>query len=157
VVLPFHYHGGDIFVPLTVEGRSVWAIVDTGAEAHTIFSLRLAREIAAHRAANAYREARVAGRIGIGTTETRQTLLAFKDPVAIQLDNNGGQPFRTNVTPGYGASPLDDLVSPSADFEVGALVGIEFLARASRMTIDYPHRVLTLEFPEEKPKSTPSP
>jgi tetratricopeptide (TPR) repeat protein len=154
VSLPFHYIDGDIFVPVTVEGKHVWAVVDTGAEAYAILSLRLAREIAAGLKPGATRELPIKGRMGIGNSVTRQTVLAFLKPLSLTVGEADGQPFQTPINPAYGASPLDEQVSPAGDFEVGALLGIDFLSTAKRVTFDYPHRMLTLEFP---PVTAPAP
>ena len=45
----------------------------------------------------------------------------------------------------FGISMLDKRISPSTNFELGSLLGISFLMTAERITIDYPHRLLTLE------------
>ena len=47
-----------------------------------------------------------------------------------------------------GQSDLDRQLSPSANFETGMLMGIPVLSQHSRVTIDYPHRLLTLEDPK---------
>jgi Tfp pilus assembly protein PilF len=151
VTTPFHYVGGDILVPVTVEGRPTWAVVDTGADAFTLISLRLAREIAASRHKGAAREVQLHGRIGIGNSATRQTVDVFKEPVTLSVGTTDSKPYQTTIDPAFGASPLDEQVSPAADFEVGALLGIGFLSTAGRVTFDYPHRILTLEFPPSAP------
>ncbi len=150
LTIPFHYLGGDIFVPVKVEGRSVWAVIDTGADAEAILSLRLAREIALSRGKGTSKEAHINARMGIGTSAARQTMLLFHEPVSLALAGNGGQILHYTVKPAYGASPLDEQVSPSGDFEVGAILGISFLASAHRITFDYPHHLLTLELPADR-------
>lgn len=149
LTLPFHYVDGDIFVPVTVEGRSVWAIVDTGADAYALLSLRTARLIAAGRNKSTFKEGVLPGRFGIGTSDTKQTVLAFLDPIALTVENTSGSPFNGKIVPAAGASPLDDQISPASDFEVGALLGIGFLTTAKRVTFDYPHRLMTLEFTDK--------
>ena len=47
-----------------------------------------------------------------------------------------------------GESDLDRQLSPDANFETGMLMGIPVLAQHSRVTIDYPHRLLTFEDPK---------
>jgi tetratricopeptide (TPR) repeat protein len=147
VTVPFHYVGGDIVVPVHLDGRAAWAVVDTGAENYALLSFHLARQIAAARGRDKSREVAVGGKLGIGSTVTRQTLLTFSDPISLRLDNTSGTPLTVNVDPAVGAELLDSQVSPSTDFELDGLLGVPFLATARRVTFDYPHHLLTLEFP----------
>ena len=46
---------------------------------------------------------------------------------------------------------LDQQISPGLDFETGMLLGIPVLNQHSRVTIDYPHHLLTFEDPKLPP------
>ena len=61
---------------------------------------------------------------------------------------DGSTPPATLTQDGLiGRSFLDHEVSPSMDFEIGMMLGIPLLSQHSRVTIDYPHRLLTFEDP----------
>ena len=75
--MPFHLLGGDIIIPITVEGREVWALVDTGADADVILSLDLARAVAAKRKPDSYMTRAVSERLGLGNTVKKQTSCCF--------------------------------------------------------------------------------
>lgn len=147
ITVPFHYVDGDMVIPVTLDGRSGWAVVDTGSENYVLLSLHLARKIAASRRKDRSREAAIGGKMGIGATVTNQTMLAFADPVSLRIDGTSGAPLNARIDPAVGAAPLDTQVSPATDFELDGLIGVPFLSTARRVTFDYPHRRLTLEFP----------
>lgn len=146
VTLPFHDLGGDIIVPITVEGRDTWALVDTGADADVILSLDTARAIAAKRKRESWVTRSISGRLGLGSTVKKQTVLAFRDAVDIGLGNANSNPFVTRIQPCFGADLIDTQVNPASMFQIGAIVGINFLNKAARVTFDYPHHLLTLEY-----------
>lgn len=161
LTFPFHYADGNIFLPATIEGRKVWMLVDSGADSDVILSLRLARELALKRAAGSYKESTVSGRMGFGTSDTKTTMLLFREPVVVTI---GGEEKGSTLTekfqPAFGASPLDTQVSPAMDMEIGGILGIGWLTSAKRVTFDYPHRLLTLELPErtrQKPEKPAPP
>jgi Tfp pilus assembly protein PilF/predicted aspartyl protease len=144
--MPFHLLGGDIIIPITVEGREVWALVDTGADADVILSLDLARSVAAKRKPDSYATRAVSERLGLGNTVKKQTVLLFRAPVEVRVGNLDGRPFVTSISPAFGADLIDTQISPASMFQLGAIVGINFLNKAARVTFDYPHRLLTLEY-----------
>lgn len=155
--VPFHLMSGDILLPIQVEGESLWALLDTGADAEMILSLDVARSIAARRNANSFLERRMDAQVGLGNTVKQQNLLIFKDPVQISIPTNttndtnhisipDGMAYKTKIGLAVGADLVDTQVSPSMMFQIGGILGIEFLRKATRVTIDYPHRLLTLEY-----------
>ena len=146
VQMPFHLLGGDIIIPITVEGRQVWALVDTGADADVILSLDLARSIAAKRKPDSYVSRAVSERLGLGNTVKKQIVLVFRAPVDVRIGDLDGKPFVTAIRPAFGADLIDTQISPASMFQLGAIVGIGFLNQAARVTFDYPHRLLTLEY-----------
>ena len=81
LTLPFHDLGGDIIIPITVEGRDVWALVDTGADADVILSLDLAREVAGKRKRDSWVMQTVKDRLGLGNTIKKQNMLIFREAV----------------------------------------------------------------------------
>lgn len=146
VQLPFHLLGGDIIIPITVDGRDVWALVDTGADAEVILSLEVARSLSIRRKPGSYAVHTLNARLGLGNTVKKQTVLLFRDPVDMRLGDMDGKPFVTHIQPAFGADLLDTQVDPASMFQIGAIVGINFLNKAARVTFDYPHRLLTLEY-----------
>ena len=150
VTLPFHDLGGDIIIPVTIEGQNVWALVDTGADAEVILSLDLAREVAGKRKRESWLTQTVKDRLGLGNTIKKQNLLVFRDPVDVQLGEIGGKPFVSHIQPAFGADLIDTQVNPASMFQVSAIVGINFMNKAARVTFDYPHHLLTLEYAPPK-------
>ncbi|HLK58381.1 MAG TPA: aspartyl protease family protein [Chthonomonadaceae bacterium] len=171
VQIPFHLLGGNILVPLQVEGRAIWAMVDTGASADLLLSMDLAHRIASERAPDACREMVMPGGGGVGSTVPSQRMLMFRDPVEVRLGEihktspgistpaagaglsttpssarSGEKPFANALTMVAGSAMLDRQVSPAYGFEIGAILGMHALSQATRVTFDYPHRLLTLEF-----------
>ncbi len=151
IQIPFHLLDGDIMIPIQVEGQKVWALVDTGADEEMILSLDVAHAIAARRKPNSYVEKRERAQVGLGNTVKQQTLLAFVEPVNLQLSTLDGKTQSNRIDPALGADLVDTQVSPSMNFQVGAILGIDYLRRAKKVTFDYPHKILTLEF---APKQT---
>ncbi len=154
LTLPFHDLGGDIIVPITIEGRDIWALVDTGADGDLILSLDTARGVAARRKRSAWDTRVITDRLGLGSSVKKQNILFFRDPVAVQVGELAGKPFVTRIQPAYGADLIDTQVNPAAMFQVGAILGINFLNKAARVTFDYPHHLLTLEYAPRKSDKT---
>lgn len=150
LTLPFHDLGGDIIIPITVEGRDVWALADTGADAEVILSLELAREVAGKRKREAWLNQSVKDRLGLGNTIKKQNLLVFRDAVDVRVGDLDGRPFVSHIQPAFGADLIDTQVNPASMFQVSAIVGINFMNKAARVTFDYPHHLLTLEYPPAK-------
>lgn len=157
--LPFHYVETDILIPIAVDDKPAWALVDTGADNYALLSLRLARRIAAKRHKGTYAETDIDGKLGIGTSETKQRALGFVEPVSLKVAGppQSGGDFAVKIKDAFGLSLLDKRISPASNYELGSLLGISFLMTAERVTFDYPHRLLTLELPvppeTEKPKT----
>ena len=148
VRVPMKMVGNYIFVPIKVEGRPSWAMVDTGAQGTTLLSLALARQLAAKRPDTTSQEVEIKHRSGVGSTNTAFTALLFRFAVEIGLLNGDKTVYFGEVDPIYGASMMDEQVSRNFDFQLGAIVGISYLARAKRVTFDYPRHIMTLEFPD---------
>ena len=147
VSLPFHYLDGDILVPAVLAGNPVWALVDTGADAPALLSLRLARQVAAGMKPNSYKEMNINARLGIGATQTQQKIIMFTRTIPLALSDGNKSSLKWDIEPALGADLLDTQISPAEDFEIGGLLGNGFAASAKRITFDYPHKLLTLEYP----------
>lgn len=146
IKIPFHLLDGDIMIPIQVEGEKIWALVDTGADEEMILSLEVAHAIAAKRKPHSYQEKRQRAQVGLGNTVKLQTLLIFNESVGLDIVAVDGKRFGTNIDPALGADLVDTQVSPSMNFQVGAILGINFLRKTNKVTFDYPHQILTLEF-----------
>ena len=73
---------------------------------------------------------------------------ACNTPQKVTFTFDGSTPPATLTQDGLiGRSFLDHQISPSMDFEVGMMLGIPVLSQHSRVTIDYPHRLLSFEDP----------
>lgn len=147
LVVPFHYFESNVLIPLSMGNQPTWSLVDTGFDGYSTLSLRLARQIAAGRRKGTYAETDIDGKFGIGADETKQRALGFVDPVPLKIAGSpaSGGDLIVPMKDAFGISMLDKRISPSTNFELGSLLGISFLMTAERITIDYPHRLLTLE------------
>jgi tetratricopeptide (TPR) repeat protein len=154
MTVPFHNIDGYIVVPIRLADRTEpeWAMLDTGAEGLGVLSLMTARDLAKKLVTGGeddivYKEVTVNRRLGVGDSAPSFTALLFRFAVDLALCNNSGAPFFMELQPLYGASMIDEQVSRSFDFHLSALVGISYLTSARRITIDYPHHLLTMELP----------
>ena len=148
LTVPFRLQDDYIFVPTTIADRSTWCILDTGASGISFISLSLAKQIAAERGKATYQEATMEGRFGVGISNTKIKLLVFLLSVPIGLMKDGRAAYHIEANPTIAASVMDTEVSRSFNFQLGALVGIDYLTSAKRISIDYPHHILTMEFPD---------
>jgi predicted aspartyl protease len=146
--VPFRLQGGYIFVPTNIADRNTWCMLDTGASGISFVSLSLAKQIAADRGKATYQEATMEGRFGVGISNTKINLLVFLLSVPIGLMKDGRAAYHIEANPTVAASVMDTEVSRAFNFQLGALVGIDYLTSARRISIDYPHQLLTMEFPE---------
>lgn len=146
--VPFRLQDDYIFVPTNIADRTTWCILDTGASGISFVSLSLAKQIAAERGKATYQEATMDGRFGVGISNTKINLLVFFLSVPIGLMKDGHAPYHVEANPTIAASVMDTEVSRAFNFQLGALVGIDYLTSAKRISIDYPHHILTMEFPE---------
>lgn len=146
--VPFRLQDDYIFVPTNIADRNTWCILDTGASGISFISLSLAKQIASERGKATYREATMNGRFGVGISNTKINLLVFFLSVPIGLMNDGRAAYHIEANPTVAASVMDTEVSRSFNFQLGALVGIDYLTSAKRISIDYPHHILTMEFLE---------
>ena len=149
--LPLRLYGGHLFISAHAQEQAenavdhpVWAILDTGAFTD-IFSLNLTHELSAHDPRPDWQEGSISSRVGIGDSSRKINVCLTLAKVKITFD---GSDHVTNQIGLTGESAMDDQVSPGTGFEVGMLLGIPLLAQHSRVTIDYPHRLLTFEDPE---------
>ncbi len=148
LTVPFRLQDDYIFVPTSIADRSTWCILDTGASGVSFISLSLAKQIAAERGKATYLETTMEGRFGVGISNTKIKLLVFRMSVPIGLLKDGRAAYHIEADPTIAASVMDTEVSRSFNFQLGALVGIDYLTSAKRISIDYPHHLLTMEFPD---------
>lgn len=143
---PLHLFGSHLFVSTHAQGRRVWAMLDTGAYTD-IFSLNLTRDLSSDTARSDWREGSYEERIGIGDSAMQIDYCVTPKKLNIAFD--GSTPPAMLTQDGLiGQSAIDHQLSPSFDFEIGMILGIPVLSQHSRVTIDYPHRLLTLEDPK---------
>ena len=146
--VPFRLQDDYIFVPTTISDRTTWCILDTGASGISFVSLSLAKQIAAERGKATYHEETMEGRFGVGISNTKIKLLVFFLSVPIGLMKDGRAAYHIEANPTIAASVMDTEVSRAFNFQLGALIGIDYLTSAKRISIDYPHHILTMEFPD---------
>ncbi|HLH78773.1 MAG TPA: tetratricopeptide repeat protein [Chthonomonas sp.] len=146
VTIPFHLQEGDIVVHTLFNTQSTWSLVDTGADAEGLVSLRLARLLQQKLGPNSARELQIQGQFGIGNSDTHQKVMVFREPLTLQIESQEGTRLKWQINPAIGADLLDSQINPAEDFEFGGLLGTGFVASAKRATIDYPHRLLVLEY-----------
>ena len=146
--IPFRLQDGYIYVPTNIADHNTWCILDTGAGGVSFLSLSLAKQIAAERGKATYQEGEIEGRFGVGVSNTKIKILVFGLSVPIGLMKDGRAPYHAEANPTIAASVMDTEVSRTFNFQLGALVGIDYLTAAKRIHIDYPHHLLTMEFPD---------
>lgn len=151
----FHNIDGYIFVPLKLEDReeAEWGLLDTGAGGMGVLSYSVAHELAKKRLDDEKVKVHVDKRLGVGTTSTGFDAILFEFPIDLGLVHSGGTPYFMQMDPIYGATMIDTQVNHVFDFQLSAIVGISYVAEAKRVTFDYPHHLLTMEF---GPKTGPS-
>lgn len=143
--MPLHYYDHHLFVSTHTGKRRVWALVDTGAETD-FFSLNLTHDLSADTPKADWREGSFDSRSGIGDSAMEVDYCLTPQKVTVNFDNSS--PPATLTQNGLiGQSDIDHQVSPSFDFEIGFLLGIPVLSQHSRVTVDYPHRLLSFEDP----------
>ena len=146
--LPLHTFGDHLFVSAHAREEAAgapdhpfWAVLDTGAETN-FFSMVLTRELSAHSIHDDWHEGSFKERTGIGDSSMKVDYCLTPAKVRLTFD---GSDHVSNQIGLNGESVLDQQISPDTDFETGMLLGIPALAQQSRVTIDYPHQVLTFE------------
>lgn len=149
--LPLHTFVGHLFVSAHAReqaagapDRPFWAVLDTGAETN-FFSMVLTRDLSAHTIHDDWHEGSFKERTGIGNSSMKVDYCLTPAKVKLTFD---GSDHVSNQVGLNGESVLDQQISPDADFETGMLLGIPTLNQHSRVTIDYPHHLLTFEDPE---------
>ena len=149
--LPLHTFGSHLFVSAHAREEAAgapdhpfWAILDTGAETN-FFSMVLTRDLSAHTIHDDWHEGSFKARAGIGNSSMKVDFCLTPAKVKLTFD---GSDHVSNQVGLNGESVLDQQISPDSDFETGMLLGIPVLNQHSRVTIDYPHRLLTFEDPE---------
>lgn len=148
VEVPFHYWNGYILVQISVDNHQFWTMLDTGAERYGVISLDLAQQLAKERDKTSTRELVARGRMGIGISDTTFKLMVFDFPIDVGCLVGDRTPYFIEMDELMGTSLLDKL-SAEEDFQLAGLLGISYLAtRCSRVSIDYPNRLLTMEMPE---------
>lgn len=143
---PLHFYNSHLFVSTHAQGRRVWAMLDTGAYTD-IFSLNLTHDLSSDTARSDWREGSYEERIGIGDSAMQIDYCVTPKKLNIAFD--GSSPPATLTQDGLiGQSSIDHQISPSFGFEIGMILGVPVLSQHNRVTIDYPHRLLTLEDPK---------
>lgn len=149
--VPLHLFHGDLFVSAhardldgNAPDRPLWVLLDTGAETNFL-SLALTHDLSAHTPRAGWTEGTTEGRSGIGDSAMRYDYCLTPARAKITFD---GTDHVLNQIGLNGESDLDRQLSPGANFETGMLMGIPVLSQHNRITIDYPHRLLTLEDPK---------
>ncbi|HLK60293.1 MAG TPA: aspartyl protease family protein [Chthonomonadaceae bacterium] len=146
--IPFRYVKGYIFVRISVDNQPIWTMVDTGAQRWGGISLELARRLAKGRDQTSTIELHLRGRHGIGVSETSFTAMLFLFPVDIGCLVGDRTPYFVEMPDVIGEEGLDK-ISSEFDFNLAGLLGISYFGeRAHRVSIDYPHRVISMELPE---------
>ncbi len=146
ISIPFRLQHDYIMIPTSIADNNTWCMLDTGASGVSFMSLNLAKKIAAERGKATYQEATMEGRFGVGISNTKVNILVFFLSVPIGLMKDGRAAFHVEANPTIAASVMDTEVSRSFNFQLGALVGIDYLTSSKRISIDYPHHILTMEF-----------
>ena len=142
IYLPFHVYQSHLYLPLSVNAKPLWALLDTGATL-THLSLREAKSRLKDVPKTQVHSGTVKRRIGIGQTNPQVEFIASRTPSQLNLSTD--PPVNIPIST-LGLSELDGEVSPSADFEIGLLLGMSSLTYARRITLDYPHRQLVFEY-----------
>ena len=143
--MPLHFYDAHLFVSTHIGKRRIWALVDTGAEAD-FFSLELTHALSADTPKADWQEGSSDIRTGIG--DAAMMVDYCMTPQKITLTFDGSSPPATLTQEGlFGQSDVDHQLSPDYGFEVGMMLGVPVLAQHSRVTIDYPNRLLTFEDP----------
>ena len=146
--IPFRYVNGYIFVLISVDNHPIWTIMDTGAQRWGAISLELARKLAKERDQTSTLELTMRGRHGIGVSETTFTAMLFRFNVDIGCLVGDRTPYFVQMPYMIGEEGLDH-ISAAFDFNLAGLLGISYFGeRAHRVSIDYPHRVITMEMPD---------
>lgn len=148
--LPLHTFGDHLFVSAHAQeeaagapDRPFWAMLDTGAETN-FFSLVLTHDLSAHTIHDDWHEGSFTERTGIGNSSMKVDYCLTLAKVKLTFD---GSDHVSNQIGLNGESVMDQQISPDSDFEIGMLLGIPILNQHSRVTIDYPHHLLTFEDP----------
>ena len=142
---PLHFFDGHLFVSTHAQNRRIWAMLDTGAYTD-VFGLTLTEELSKSTNRDFWQQGSYEERVGIGDSSMR--IEACDTPQKVTFTFDGSTPPATLTQDGLiGRSFLDQQISPSMDFEIGMMLGIPVLSQHSRVTIDYPHRLLSFEDP----------
>ena len=142
---PLHLFDGHLFVSTHAQNRRIWAMLDTGAYTD-VFGLTLTEDLSKSTNRDFWEQGSYDERVGIGDSSMRVEVCNTPQKVTFTFD--GSTPPATLTQDGLvGRSFLDNQISPSYDFEIGMILGIPLLSQHSRVTIDYPHRLLSFEDP----------
>ena len=142
---PLHLFGSHLFVATHTQKRRIWAMLDSGAYTD-VFALELTQELSKNTNRDFWEEGSYDDRSGIGSSS--MVVQTCDTPQKLSITFDGSSPPATLTQDGIiGRSFLDHQISPSYDFEIGMMLGIPLLSQHSRVTIDYPHRLLTFEDP----------
>ncbi len=142
---PLHLYGSHLFVSTHTQKRRIWAMLDSGAYTD-VFGLELTQELSKNTNRDFWEEGSYDDRSGIGSSS--MVVQTCDTPQKLTITFDGSSPPATLTQDGLiGRSFLDHQISPTYDFEIGMMLGIPLLSQHSRVTIDYPHRLLTFEDP----------
>lgn len=142
---PLHVFHEHLFVATHTENRRIWAMLDTGAYTD-LFSLDLTHDLSKRTNRDDWKEGTFEERVGIG--DSAMQIDYCVTPAKLTFAFDGSSPPATLTQDGLiGQSAIDHQLSPSFDFEIGMILGVPLLSQHSRVTIDYPHHLLTFEDP----------
>ena len=148
MTVPFHLYHGYIFVPVVLGDRtkSEYALLDTGCEPLGVLSIHTAKDLAKLQNSDSYENVTINQRLGVGTSDPSFNALIFRFSVDLTMAHATGLPLMEELNPIFGANFIDRSVDPSFDFQLCGIVGIPYLENAKIVTIDYPHKLLTMEY-----------
>jgi len=143
IIIPFSSVNDWLLFRARVADEPVWVTFDTGSAENNL-SLFFARQLATRLNKNEWQEWVHHGKIAIGNTATEITYLRLSRTFPLSTMDLKA-PFVLNDIRWTGASFLDGQISALCDLEIAAQVGVSFLRKFKRMTIDYPSHTLRLD------------
>ena len=142
---PLHMFHSHLFLSAHTQKRRLWAMLDSGAYTD-VFGLELTQELSKNINRDFWEEGSYDDRSGIG--DSAMVVQVCNTPQKLNITFDGSSPPATLTQDGIiGRSFVDHQVSPTFNFEIGMMLGIPLLSHHSRVTIDYPNRLLTFEDP----------
>lgn len=131
-----------IMLPVQIGGEAVWATLDTGSSL-TFLSRAVARRMSSVPPAVQLEDHVIDRQLGFGVTNTQLRFVGANKEVKLSLIG-ASKPLNHTLEFLVGGSFLDELMSPAYTFELGAILGIDFLRTFRQFTIDPNERKLIL-------------